>query len=93
MQTGSIDCNFVFSSPPFQKPVYNFTYLDTLIDLLYDNGLKPGFELMGNPGNIFKNFEDKSAVYDWKDLVTQTAQRYVGKYCISFPCFSRCKTD
>jgi len=59
--------------------VYNFTYLDALMDLLYENGLKPGFELMGNPGNMYKNFDDKTAVFDWRDLVTQTAKRYVGK--------------
>lgn len=74
----------IYSSPPFKQPVYDFTYLDALIDLLYNNGLRPGFELMGNPGNIFKNFEDKAAVYDWKDLITKTAQRYVGKCLLQF---------
>lgn len=65
--------------------MYNFTYLDQLIDLLYNNGLKPGFELMGNPGNLFNNFEDKTAVYFWKDLVTQMAKRYVGKWiCLQY---------
>ena len=34
---------------------------------------------MGNPSGYFKNFEDKSFVYSWKDLVKQVAQRYIGE--------------
>ena len=47
--------------------------------MLYGLGLRPGFELMGNPSGYFKNFEDKSFVYSWKDLVKQVAQRYIGE--------------
>ncbi|KAH3707961.1 hypothetical protein DPMN_067382 [Dreissena polymorpha] len=50
------------SLPPLKPPVYNFTSLDSLIDLLYANGLKPGFELMGNPSGLFKDFEDKTSL-------------------------------
>ena len=60
-------------------PVYDFSGLDELVDLLYGLGLRPGFELMGNPSGYFKNFEDKSFVYSWKDLVKQVAQRYIGE--------------
>lgn len=38
---------------------YNFTVLDDVIALLHSLGLKPGFELMGNPSNIFNDFENK----------------------------------
>lgn len=61
-------------------PVYDFTNLDNLIDLLYQLGLKPGFELMGNPSGFFKNFDDKNFVYYWKDLVKQLAKRYIDEY-------------
>ena len=63
--------------------VYNFTDLDNLIDLLYQNGLKPGFELMGNPGGLFKDFDTRTDVFMWKDLVTQVTQRYVGREMFS----------
>lgn len=68
----------MYGSEPFKPPVYNFTLLDKLVDLFYENGLKPGFELMGNPSNLFSNFEDKVQLMNWRDLVTQTAQRYIG---------------
>lgn len=61
-------------------PVYDFAHLDDLIDLLYQLGLKPGFELMGNPSGFFKNFDDKTFVYYWKDLVAQLAKRYIDEY-------------
>ncbi|XP_045189835.2 alpha-L-iduronidase-like [Mercenaria mercenaria] len=74
----------VISNEPFKPHVYNFTLLDNMMDLLYQNGLKPGFELMGNPSNIFTNFEEKSLVMNWKDLVTKTAQRYVDQYGLGY---------
>lgn len=69
---------YTCSSEPFKSPVYNFTLLDKMVDLLYENGLKPGFELMGNPSSLFSNFEDKVQLINWRDLVTETAQRYIG---------------
>ncbi|KAL4231720.1 hypothetical protein ACF0H5_009296 [Mactra antiquata] len=60
--------------------VYDFTFLDAMMDTLYNNGLTPGFELMGNPSGIFTNFEKKDDVVKWKDLITQTAQRYIDQY-------------
>ncbi len=57
---------------------YNFTLLDQLIDMIYQNKLRPGFELMGNPSNWWNDFEDRQQVYQWKDLVTALARRYIG---------------
>ena len=51
--------------------VYNFTYLDQLLDWLHVNGLRPGFELMGNPSDYYTSFENKTQVYQWKDFITQ----------------------
>ncbi|XP_056603372.1 LOW QUALITY PROTEIN: alpha-L-iduronidase [Triplophysa dalaica] len=59
---------------------YNFTDLDQLIDLLWQNGLQPGFELMGSVSNTFSNFEDKRQVTEWRNLVYLTAKRYMLKY-------------
>ena len=59
--------------------MYNFSRLDALIDLLSANGLHPGFEVMGNPAGIFNDFENKTLVYLWKDLVKQIAENYISK--------------
>ncbi|XP_062874059.1 alpha-L-iduronidase [Trichomycterus rosablanca] len=59
---------------------YNFTYLDELIDLLWQNNLQPGFELMGSVSNAFSDFEDKNQVLEWRRLVYLIASRYIEKY-------------
>ncbi|KAK4297171.1 hypothetical protein Pmani_030388 [Petrolisthes manimaculis] len=58
----------------------NASQLDTLLDHLYHHQLRPGFELMGNPGGIFTDLENDTQVIWWRDLVTQTAARYTGRY-------------
>ncbi|KAJ8397109.1 hypothetical protein AAFF_G00009630 [Aldrovandia affinis] len=65
-------------------PHYNFTKLDQLIDLLWQNGLRPGFELMGSVSNYFTNFEDKQQVVEWRNLVYLTAKRYIEKYGLGY---------
>ncbi|XP_017269987.1 alpha-L-iduronidase [Kryptolebias marmoratus] len=62
------------------KPEYSFTKLDQLIDLLWVNGLQPGFELMGSVSNYFTDFENKSQVVEWRNLVYLTAKRYIDRY-------------
>lgn len=62
------------------RPQYNFTKLDQLIELLWTNGLRPGFELMGSVSNYFTDFEDKSQVMEWRHLVYLVAQRYIDRY-------------
>ncbi|XP_036083258.1 alpha-L-iduronidase isoform X3 [Rousettus aegyptiacus] len=42
-----------------QSLSYNFTHLDGYLDLLRENQLLPGFELMGSPSGHFTDFEDK----------------------------------
>ncbi|XP_044160426.1 alpha-L-iduronidase isoform X2 [Bufo gargarizans] len=59
---------------------YNFTKLDEFMDLLVDNGLVPGFELMGSPSGYFTNFEDKAQVFEWRQLIFLTAKRNIEKY-------------
>ncbi|XP_071542555.1 alpha-L-iduronidase [Panulirus ornatus] len=62
------------------RPQYNFTQLDSLMDLLHQYQLHPGFELMGNPGNIFADLENNTQVLWWRHLVAETASRYVARY-------------
>ncbi|XP_017905371.1 PREDICTED: alpha-L-iduronidase isoform X3 [Capra hircus] len=59
---------------------YNFTHLDRYLDLLRENQLVPGFELMGSPSGRFTNFEDKQQVFEWRKLVALLARRYIGRY-------------
>lgn len=62
---------------------YDFTELDNLIGLLWSYGLKPGFELMGNPSGFFKDFDNSTQVYLWKDMVTQLALNYIDQFGLS----------
>ncbi|CAG5128692.1 unnamed protein product [Candidula unifasciata] len=66
------------------EPQYNFSQLDEFVALVHENELHLGFELMGNPSNIYTDFENNTQVHWWKNLVTQTAQRYIGKYGIDY---------
>ncbi|XP_064119925.1 alpha-L-iduronidase-like isoform X2 [Macrobrachium nipponense] len=61
-------------------PKYNYTHLDSFMNRLRQFNLKPGFEIMGNPGDIFTDFENVTQVTWWRRLVAQTARRYVEKY-------------
>uniref|UniRef100_A0A1A8FMN6 Iduronidase, alpha-L n=2 Tax=Nothobranchius korthausae TaxID=1143690 RepID=A0A1A8FMN6_9TELE len=62
------------------RPQYNFIKLDQLMDLLWVNGLQPGFELMGSVSNYFTDFENKSQVVEWRNLVYLIAKRYIDLY-------------
>lgn len=59
---------------------YNFTHLDQLVELLWINGLQPGFELMGSVNGFFTDFEDKWQVFEWRNLVFLTASRFIDRY-------------
>jgi L-iduronidase len=61
-------------------PVFDFTLLDQGLDVLVHNGLKPVFELMGNPGDHFRNFIDPPELQAWRRLVRETAARYIDRY-------------
>ncbi|XP_041053905.1 alpha-L-iduronidase isoform X4 [Carcharodon carcharias] len=66
------------------KLLYNFTNLDNLIHLLWQKGLMPGFELMGNPSGYFTNFEEKVQVFEWRKMITLLARRYIGMYGVAY---------
>jgi L-iduronidase len=54
----------------------DFSILDQFLDLIYDSGLVPAFEIMGNPFGNLKSFEKQS----WSTLVRNLLSRYEGIY-------------
>ncbi|XP_062519086.1 alpha-L-iduronidase-like [Corticium candelabrum] len=64
--------------------VYNFTFLDILLDHLHDNGLRPGFEIMGNPSDYFTTFDDDKQVREWRELVMSLGRRYIDRYGVEY---------
>lgn len=65
------------------QPVYNYNKLDDVIEFLFSQGMKPGFELMGSPSGFFDDFENKTQVYLWKDLILDMAQFFISEYGLS----------
>uniref|UniRef100_T1IW51 Alpha-L-iduronidase n=1 Tax=Strigamia maritima TaxID=126957 RepID=T1IW51_STRMM len=63
---------------------FNFTLLDNFLDNIKMNGLKPGFEVMGNPSDFFRNFENKTEIDMWRHLVTKLATHYIGRYGLNY---------
>ena len=64
--------------------VYNFNSLDQLLQFMYKIGLKPGFEIMGNPSGYFTNFDDMHQITEFKELVTTLAQRYISMFGLKY---------
>lgn len=59
--------------------VLSFTYLDKALDLLVkDSGLRPGFELMGNPSGYFTDFDEERQIYDWMELIRRLGAHLIG---------------
>lgn len=65
-------------------PMYNFKLLDSLVESMHQNGLAFGFELMGSPSHFFTDFENRTQVYWFRDLITVLAVRYIEKYGLSY---------
>ncbi|CAG2189496.1 IDUA [Mytilus edulis] len=63
--------------------VYNYDKLDDLLLFLFEQELKPGFELMGSPSGYFNDFENKTQVYLWKDFIKDLGQHFVAEYGLS----------
>jgi L-iduronidase len=59
---------------------WNFTELDTAMDLLRELGLQVGFELMGNPDGIFSDWRAPEQVSRWGDMVEVVVRRYMERY-------------
>ena len=63
-----------------QRPDYDWSLLDRGLDVLVESRLKPFFELMGNPGGYFDNFEADVQVRAWRRLVRDLALRCMDRY-------------
>ncbi|SEO89828.1 L-iduronidase [Halogranum amylolyticum] len=66
--------------PMLTEPTYDWTDLDDALDVLVGNGLKPFFELMGNPSNWFTDFCDDDQLHAWKRMVRDLADHLMDRY-------------
>lgn len=65
------------------NPEYDWSRLDSALDLLRENRLKPAFELMGIPRGaeeFFTDFQETAQILAWKSFVTELARRYIERY-------------
>lgn len=63
-----------------EAPVYDWSLLDEGLDALIKNGLKPFFELMGNPEGYFTDFTDEAQLHAWKRLVRDLSAHLIERY-------------
>ncbi|NLF40086.1 hypothetical protein GX586_11610 [bacterium] len=61
-------------------PRYDWSRLDAALDVLVTSGTKPFFELMGNPGGVFSDFNDDAQLHRWRDLVAALARHCIERY-------------
>ncbi len=63
-----------------RRPDIDWSLLDQALDTLVENGLQPFFELMGNPGLAWTDFEDPAQVRAWRRLVAALARHLGERY-------------
>ncbi|MGD8240204.1 MAG: glycosyl hydrolase, partial [Armatimonadota bacterium] len=63
-----------------ERPDYDWSDLDAGLDVLVRNGLKPFFELMGNPAEWFSDFRDDAQLHAWRRLVRDLARHLMERY-------------
>jgi L-iduronidase len=59
---------------------YDWALFDEALAAIVERGLRPFFELMGNPSNLFDDFSDMEQVRAWRDLVAELASRCIARY-------------
>jgi L-iduronidase len=59
---------------------YDWSVLDEALDAMVTRGFKPFFEIMGNPSDVFDDFEDMGQIRRWRDLTSEMAARYRDRY-------------
>ncbi len=59
---------------------YEWSLLDAALDAHVEAGLKPFFELMGNPSRLFTDFSDRTQAEHWRDLIAELARRCLDRY-------------
>jgi len=60
-------------------PLYDWSRLDTALDVLVRNRLKPIFELMGNVDSYFTDYTDPVQAHAWKRLVRDLALHLIDR--------------
>lgn len=63
-------------------PRYDWSKLDEGLDVLVENGLRPFFELMGNPSNAFDDFTDRDQLRAWRRFVRDLGDHLASRYGI-----------
>ncbi|MDR6287950.1 L-iduronidase [Inquilinus ginsengisoli] len=59
---------------------YDWSLLDQALDTIVEHRLRPFFELMGNPGKLYTDFNEDAQVRHWRDLVEALARRCIERY-------------
>jgi L-iduronidase len=59
---------------------YDWSLLDQALDVVVEHRLRPFFELMGNPGKLYTDFNEDGQVRHWRDLVEALARRCIERY-------------
>jgi len=59
---------------------YDWSRLDTALDVLVSHRLKPFFELMGNVGGYFTDYRDLAQATAWRRLVRDLALHLISRY-------------
>jgi L-iduronidase len=59
---------------------YDWSLLDEALDAMVSRGMRPFFEIMGNPSGLFAGFEDRDTLHRWRDMVAELARRCIGRY-------------
>lgn len=72
--------DLVTAAPTRNAVVYDWSLLDQALDALVARGLRPLFELMGNPSSLYTDFGDIDQVRAWRDLVAELASRYIARF-------------
>eukprot|EP00051_Salpingoeca_urceolata_P016796 m.225227 g.225227 ORF g.225227 m.225227 type:complete len:667 (+) comp18783_c1_seq10:2107-4107(+) len=71
----------VFGSGFLAGKAVDWSALDKALDQVVNAGLKPGFEVMGNPGDsLFDDFGKHDQVMSWHDFIYTLVSRYVQRY-------------
>lgn len=63
-----------------ESPEYDWSDLDRGIDALVSNGLKPFFEIMGNPSDFFSDFCNDGQLHAWRRMVRDVARHLMDRY-------------
>lgn len=72
--------NLVRATGGSTGPRYDWRVLDEALDVMVERRMKPFFEIMGNPSDLFDDFDDMDQVRRWRDLTSELAARYRDRY-------------